>query len=67
MEICKIDDPSAFMHIGDDYYSDVVGAHRAGWSSVLISSEVGNPSNIIQPTIKVSCLEELYDYFIKLL
>ena len=65
MEICSIDDPSAFMHVGDDYHSDIVGAHNAGWSSVLISSEVGNPS--IKPTIKVSCLEELYDYFVKLL
>lgn len=67
MDLVNIHDPTQFMHVGDDYSTDVVGANNAGWRSVLITN--GYPYYITSnfPTVQVTTLKDLYYYFEKLL
>ena len=67
MVLVDIHDPTQFMHVGDDYKTDVIGANNAGWKSVLITN--GYPYTISSnyPTIQVTTMKDLYYYFSKLL
>lgn len=67
METLNIHDPSAFMHVGDDYMTDVMGANAAGWKSVLITNDYPYTITSSFPTIQVNSLQELYLCFQKLL
>ena len=63
MESVGIFNPSIYLHVGDAYETDVVGAIASGWHSILITNNVpsavaGNP-----PTLIVSTLEEVYNVF----
>ena len=63
-EILGIYDSSMYLHVGDDYSSDVEGAHNAGWKSVLISSNFSlPPKGKKAPDICVSSMKELYLLF----
>ena len=63
-EILGIYDSSVYLHVGDDYSSDVEGAHNAGWKSVLISSNFSlPPKGKKAPDICVSSMKELYLLF----
>lgn len=67
MKIANIDDPSKYMHIGDDYASDIVGANNAGWKSVMIANSFYSVITSTPPTVQVGSMEELYYYFKSLL
>lgn len=67
MRIANINDPSKYMHIGDDYGSDIVGANNAGWKSVMITNGFYPMITSTPPTVQVSSMEELYYYFKSLL
>ena len=63
-EIMGIYDSSMYMHVGDDYSSDVEGAHNSGWKSVLISrSSTPYPQGKKAPDLCVKSLRDLYLLF----
>ena len=68
MENVGIFNPSIYLHVGDAYETDVMGAIASGWHSVLITNTTvpatlpGPP-----PTLVVSTLEELYNVFRQIL
>ena len=64
MESVGVFNPSIYLHGGDAYDTDVMGAMASGWYSVLITNNsvptvIPNRS----PTLVVSTLEELYNVF----
>lgn len=64
MESVGVFNPSIYLHVGDAYDTDVMGAMASGWYSVLITNNsvptvIPNRS----PTLVVSTLEELYNVF----
>ena len=63
-EIMGIYDSSMYMHVGDDYSSDVEGAHNSGWKSVLISrNSTPYPPGKKAPDLCVKSLRDLYFLF----
>ena len=63
-EIMGIYDSSMYMHVGDDYSSDVEGAHNSGWKSVLISrNALSFPKGKRAPDICVKSMRDLYFLF----
>lgn len=67
MDVCGIQNPSACMHVGDDYMTDVTGAIRAGWKSVFITNRLPYSLSNGSPTVLVPSMKELYEYFYQLL
>lgn len=64
MEMIGIYDSSMYMHVGDSYESDALGAIAAKWRSALIyTKSLPSSYRICPPTIVVSSIQELYELF----
>ena len=57
-------EPSMYMHVGDSYEKDVLGAMASKWSSVLIwSKPIPSSYMICPPSIIVNSIQQLYELF----
>ena len=64
MEIIGIYEPSMYMHVGDSYEKDVLGAMASKWNSVLIwSKSIPSSYMICPPSIIVNSIQQLYELF----
>ena len=64
MELIGIYEPSLYMHVGDSYEKDVIGAIASKWNSVLICSKsVPSSYMICPPSIIVKSIKQLYELF----
>ncbi|KNB45437.1 hydrolase [Blastocystis sp. subtype 4] len=61
-EIIGVFDPRIYLHVGDSYETDVLGAMCAGWNSVLITKKP-TIEYVCPPSLIVRSLDELYFMF----
>ncbi|MBD3171930.1 HAD-IA family hydrolase [Candidatus Bathyarchaeota archaeon] len=54
--------PEEMVYIGNDYHKDIIGAHKAGWSTVWVNRKEQQPRGI-EPDWNINSLSELRKIF----